>query len=82
MKKILAFLLVLCMIFSVATLVGCDSKDSGKNKNNASDKDDDDEDEDDGGDDKTPSGGGEGSLYEMVSAAIEKTLKAKLMPPI
>ena len=59
MKKILALLLVFCMLFSVAALIaGCE--DSGRKKKNASrydDDDDDDDDDEDNGDDGDETGG-------------------------
>ena len=70
MKKLTALALALCIILSAFALVACgdktpaDNGDKTPSSNNG--------DKNDNKNDKT-----EGSVYEIVAAAIEKTLKAK-----
>ena len=70
MKKLTALALALCIILSAFALVACGDKTPADNgdktpSSNSGDKND-------NKNDKT-----EGSVYEIVAAAIEKTLKAK-----
>ena len=76
MKKLLALLLALMMLFSVATLfAGCD--DSGKKKNSSSkrddDEDDDEDDEDDGDDGSSDPSGSEPTTDEPTTGGEPTT---------
>lgn len=79
MKKLIALLLALMMLFSVATVfAGCE--DSGKKKKTSSRRDeDDDDDEDEDEEDENEDGE---DTYETISAAVENAGAEKIDVPV